>query len=491
MFKSYIPCTQQPKRVIMSDDPSPGIRARKVFEAQNKQAQHQRTEPLSARIQRLRALKDWIQKNEYLIQKSIYKDFKKPAAEVDMTEIYPVLTELKDALRHVKKWNRKILVDSSVAYLSTVSHVRYEPKGVCLIVAPWNFPFNLTIGPLVSAIAAGNTVMIKPSEMTPHTSELIDKMVGEIFKEEEVAVFTGDVTVSQDLLQFPFDHIFFTGSPAVGKIIMKAAAEHLTSVTLELGGKSPTVVDSNAHVKDAAEKIAWGKFMNNGQTCVAPDYVLVHKSVKEPLIEALNTKTKQLFFAGGQSAENLEDYARIVNHRHYSRLQNLVEDAVQKGAAVAFGNKMLEEERLITPTVLTDVPLDARIMEEEIFGPVLPVIEFDDFDQVIDMINTKPKPLALYYFGRSKKRREHLIRATSAGGVCINDCVLQFAHPNLPFGGVNNSGIGKSHGKYGFLAFSNEKPVLKQRIGFTTTKMVYPPYNKGVKVILNLLKRYF
>ncbi len=475
----------------MSNDLSPEIRARRVFEGQNKQALYQRTEPLSSRMQRLRALKDWIQKNEYLIQKSIYKDFKKPAAEVDMTEIYPVLTELKDALRHIKKWSRKIPVDSSVAYLSTVSHVRYEPKGVCLIIAPWNFPFNLTIGPLVSAIAAGNTVMIKPSEMTPHTSELIDKMVGEIFKEEEVAVFTGDVKVSQDLLKLPFDHIFFTGSPAVGKIIMKAAAEHLTSVTLELGGKSPTIVDNNAHIKDAAEKIAWGKFMNNGQTCVAPDYVLVHRSVKQPFVEALKAKTQRLFSTNSQSQENLRDYARIVNHKHYSRIQNLVEDAVQKGASVAFGNVMQEEECLITPTVLTDVPMDVGIMEEEIFGPVLPVIEFDDFDETIDIINNKPKPLALYYFGRSKKRRERLINSTSAGGVCINDCVLQFAHPHLPFGGVNNSGIGKSHGKYGFLAFSNEKPVLKQRIGFTTTKLVYPPYNKGVKVILNLLKKYF
>ena len=475
----------------MSDGQSPGLRAKKVFELQKEHSAQLRTGPLAGRVQRLKALKKWIEKNEYLVQKAIHKDFKKPAAEVVMSEIYPVLTELKDALHNIKKWARKTPVDSSVAYLSTVSHIQYEPKGVCLIIAPWNFPFNLTIGPLVSAIAAGNTVMLKPSEMTPHTSELIDKMVGEIFKEEEVAVFTGGIEMSQELLRLPFDHIFFTGSPAVGKIIMKAAAEHLTSVTLELGGKSPTIVDENVNVNDAAEKIAWGKFMNNGQTCVAPDYVLVHSSVKAHFIEALKAKTQKLFFNNGKSATGTGDYARIVNDKHYSRIQGLVKDAIQKGASVAFGNETDDEERFIAPTALTNVPLHADIMEEEIFGPVLPIIEYKNFDDTIDMINGKPKPLALYYFGKSKKRRKKLIRSTSSGGVCINDCVLQFGHPNLPFGGVNNSGIGKSHGKYGFLAFSNEKPVLKQRIGFTTTKMVYPPYNKGVRIILNLLKKYF
>ena len=474
----------------MSDDQSGAQRAKKVFDLQKEHAERLRTEKLAGRITRLKALKKWIEKNEYLIQKAIYKDFKKPASEVDMTEIYPVLTELKDALRHIKKWARSTPVDSSVAYLSTRSRVEYEPKGVCLIIAPWNFPFNLTIGPLVSAIAAGNTAMIKPSEMTPNTSELMDKMVGEIFREEEVAVFTGNVEVSKELLKLPFDHIFFTGSPAVGKIIMRAAAEHLTSVTLELGGKSPTIVDDNANLEDAAEKIAWGKFMNNGQTCVAPDYVLVHKSVKDMFVDALKVQSQKLFFSQGQTTASA-DYARIVNQNHYSRLQGLVDEAVQKGASVAFGNESDQDERFIAPTVLTNVPMDAEIMEEEIFGPVLPIIEYENFDDTIDLINQKPKPLALYYFGQSKKRQKKLISSTSSGGVCINDCVLQFGHPNLPFGGVNNSGIGKSHGKYGFLAFSNEKPVLKQRVGLTTTKLVYPPYNKRVQAVLHLLKRYF
>ncbi len=475
----------------MSDDPSPDPRISRVFDLQKEHARKLRTESPANRIQRLKALKKWIEKNEYLIQKAIYRDFKKPALEVDMSDIYPVLTELKDALHNLKKWMRSTPVDSSVAYFSTTSHIRYEPRGVCLIIAPWNFPFNLTIGPLVSAIAAGNTIMIKPSEMTPNTSEVIDKMVGEIFKEEEVAVFTGDVEVSKELLKLPFDHIFFTGSPAVGKAIMKAAAEHLTSVTLELGGKSPTVVDANVNIGDAAKKIAWGKFMNNGQTCVAPDYVLIHKSVKKSFIEALRDQTEKMFNGKGNDFVQSEDYARIVNERHYKRIQELVQDAVKKGASVAFGNETRAEDNFISPTVLTDVSPDTEIMEEEIFGPVLPVVEYENFDDVIDIINRKPKPLALYYFGRSKKRRKKLISSTSSGGVCINDCVLHFGHPNLPFGGVNNSGIGKSHGKYGFLAFSNEKAVLKQRVGFTTTKMVYPPYTKRVRSILHLLKRYF
>ncbi len=466
-------------------------RINEVFQAQQKHALSLRRESLWARVRKLKALKQWIDSNAYHIQKAIYADFKKPAHEVDMSDIYPVLTELKDAIVHLKEWAKDKKVDSSFAYLSTTSYVRYEPKGVCLIIAPWNFPFNLTIGPLVSAIAAGNTAMIKPSEMTPHTSDLIDKMIGEVFKEEDVAVFTGEVEVSKALLELPFDHIFFTGSPQVGKVVMRAASQHLTSVTLELGGKSPTVIDANANIKDTATKIAWGKLMNNGQTCVAPDYAIVHNSVKEDFVEAIKKQCQALFDSENKGFEHSNDYARIINDRHLKRLKGLIDRAVSDGAKLEFGGNWNEIENFLEPTILSDVPTSSDIMQEEIFGPVLPIITFDTFDDVIQTINERPKPLALYYFGKSSKRRKRLILETSSGTVCVNDCVLQFGHPNLPFGGVNNSGIGKAHGKYGFLAFSNERAVLKQKIGSTTTKLIYPPYNKRVKFILSLLKKFF
>ncbi|ELR72786.1 Aldehyde dehydrogenase [Fulvivirga imtechensis AK7] len=462
-----------------------------VFRKQRAKALTLRTERLNERTKRLKKLQLWIEKNQKAIQDAVYRDFKKPALEVNITEIYPVLTEIKHALLHLKNWAKPKKVDAPVSMLGTTSFIRYEPKGVCLIIAPWNFPFNLAVGPLVSALAAGNTVILKPSEMTRYTSELIDSMIGDIFTEDEVRVFNGGVDVSQALLQLPFDHIFFTGSPAVGKHVMRAAAENLTSVTLELGGKSPAIVDETANIKDTAEKIAWGKFINNGQTCVAPDYVLIHPLVKGAFIDQLKLASQRLFNHDGQGFQQSKDYARIINNNHFNRLDGLIKDAVEKGANIVMGGNLVSEDRFIPPTVLTDVAEDARILEEEIFGPVLPVVEYSSIEDVIQTVNNKPKPLALYYFGQSNKNKRAILNATSSGAVCINECVLHFNHPNLPFGGVNNSGMGKSHGWYGFLAFSNEKPVLRQRIGFTTTKTVYPPYNNRVKSIVKLLTKYF
>lgn len=436
-------------------------------------------------------MKKWIDSNDKMIQKGIYDDFKKPAGAVDVSEIYPVLTELKDAIANLKRWVKDTKVDTSVAYLGTAASVKYEPKGVCLIISPWNFPFLLTVGPLISALTAGNTVIIKPSEMTPHTSEIIDKMIGDLYKEDHVAVFKGDAAMSQMLLKLPFDHIFFTGSPQVGKVIMRAAAEHLTSVTLELGGKSPTVVDETANIRDAAQKIAWGKFINNGQTCVAPDYILVHESIQDQFLSELRQYVSRLFDAGNQGFKQSEDYARVVNQKHLIRLLELVDDAVSLGAKLAIPKEVDEEDCYLSPVILTQVSFSARVMQEEVFGPVLPVLTFSSLDEVITQVNEQPKPLAFYYFGRSRKTCKKLLSQTSSGTFCINDCVLQFGHPHLPFGGVNNSGIGKSHGKYGFLAFSNEKAVLRQRVGLTTTKLVYPPYGKRTQLIGTLLKKYF
>ena len=450
-----------------------------------------RSEKISQRAHRLKVLQLWIEKNQKPIQDAIYRDFKKPAVEVNITEIYPVLTEIRHSLENLNNWVKSTKVDAPLSLIGTTSYIRYEPKGVCLIIAPWNFPFNLAIGPLVSALAAGNTVVLKPSELTPHTSELIDTMIGELYKEDEVRVFNGGVDVSQELLKLPFDHIFFTGSPAVGKIVMKAAAENLTSVTLELGGKSPAIIDQTSNLKDAAEKIAWGKFINNGQTCVAPDYVLVHQSISDAFTKQLTYAIERLFNSEKQGFNSSADYARIVNKKHYDRINDLIKDALENGAELMMGGEASADENFIPPTILTGVANNAAVMQEEIFGPVLPVQTYNSIDEAIELINSKPKPLALYYFGKHASNRKLILNNTSSGAVCINDCVLHFNHPNLPFGGVNNSGIGKSHGKYGFMAFSNEKPVLKQRVGLTTSKTVYPPYNNRVRQIVNLLMKYF
>jgi aldehyde dehydrogenase (NAD+) len=382
-------------------------------------------------------------------------------------------------------------VETPMALIGSASYVQYEPKGVTLIMAPWNFPFNLAIVPLISAIAAGCCAMVKPSEITPNTSALIRKMIGELFNENEIAVIEGDAEVAQALLRLPFDHIFFTGSPQIGKVVMKAAAEHLTSVTLELGGKSPVIVDQSADITDAAQKIVWGKFMNCGQICVSPDYLFVHKSRESELVQALQQAIEKMFAGQAKSVATSPDYARIVNTRHRKRIQGLISDAVQKGAYVAAGGEVIEEENYIAPTLLTRVNAYMQVMQEEIFGPVLPIMTFEDLEQVTNFINLRDKPLALYIFSQNKKSTDFILNTTSSGGVCINDCVLHYTNPHLPFGGVNTSGIGKAHGHYGFLDFSNQKAVLKQRTGFTSIKMTYPPYTDKVKRLVKVFVKWF
>ncbi|HNP19270.1 MAG TPA: aldehyde dehydrogenase family protein [Fulvivirga sp.] len=454
------------------------------------QAQLQRSEKISKRKDRLKRMLQWIEEHESLIKTALYADFKKPASEVDLAEILPVTTEIKHALNHLNNWVQPKKVDTPLTLLGSTSHIQYEPKGACLIISPWNFPFNLALAPLVSCLAAGNTAMVKPSEMTPNTAKLIQEMISDLFAPNEVSVVLGGVEASQSLLKLPFDHIFFTGSPQVGKIVMRAAAEHLASVTLELGGKSPAIIDQSTNIGDAAEKLAWGKFLNNGQTCIAPDYLLVHDSIQDRFLEELTAKVQGQFNANGNGFHNSPDYGRIVNRSHYNRLNELLQDALAKGAHLVMGDNAIEEENHIPPVILKNVPMDTRLMEEEVFGPILPVITFSSLDDAIQLINAKPKPLALYYFGKSSKAKKIMLHETSSGGVCINDCVLHFTHSNLPFGGVNNSGIGKSHGYFGFLAFSNKKGVLKQRIGLTSSKMIYPPYSKFTRSILSIIKKY-
>ncbi len=461
-----------------------------VFNRLRKNSLSLRSEGYKARKARLVNLRKWILENQDAIRKAVYDDFGKPEFEADLSETFVAVADLNLTIRKLKKWTSPKKVSAGISFFGTSSIVHYEPKGVCLIISPWNYPFNLAVGPLISAIAAGNTAVLKPSENTPHTSALLKRMVSEVFLPAEVAVFEGGAEVSQALLKLPFNHIFFTGSTAVGKVVMEAAAQNLASVTLELGGKSPVVVDETADLEDAAEKIAWGKLLNCGQTCVSPDYVMVHESVRDRFLELLKKQMILLFDPEKQGFNNSAIYARIINSKHYDRLTSLLAEAIEKGGQLYFGGNNDRSSSFIAPTILKDVPEEAMVMKEEIFGPILPVNSFKQHHEVIRYINLRPKPLSLYVFSKSKKVHSMYKTGTSSGSACVNDVVLQFQHPHLPFGGVNDSGIGKSHGFYGFQAFSNEKAWLKQRIGFTAAKMLYPPYTSFKKKILTLLMKY-
>ncbi len=462
-----------------------------AFTAQRQRSAGLRIEPVSQRKERIRQIGEWIKANRQQIHEALFADLHKPSAEADATEIVPALTEVQHTLSHLDQWTKPRKVDAPITMIGTRSVIQYEPKGVCLIISPWNYPFNLAVGPLISALAAGNAVILKPSEFAPSTALLIRRMADTLFPKNEVAVFEGGPEVSQKLLTLPFDHIFFTGSPAVGKIVMKAAAENLASVTLELGGKSPAIVTPSVNIRMAARRIAVAKFVNNGQTCLAPDYVLVHESCSQNLCEALKSEIQQLFIENGETLEDSPHYARIVNQRHFKRLQHLVEDAINRGARIELSGPVYESQRFMHPVIFADVPDEAMIMEEEIFGPVLPVRKYSTLDEALTLINRKPKPLALYIFSSNKTEQKRIISETSSGAVCVNDCAIHFLHINLPFGGVNHSGIGKAHGFYGFQAFSNEKPVLVQRKGFTAVSMFYPPYTKRVKQLTDWLIRFF
>lgn len=450
-----------------------------------------RREPLAERKRRLKAIESWIHAHRDRIGQAVHADYRKPLLEVDTSEIYPVLTEVRHALGNLEQWVAPTKIDAPITYLGTRSEVRYEPKGTCLIMAPWNFPFNLCIGPLVSCLAAGNNAVVKPSEMTPNTSRLIREMVTEIFPADIVFVAEGGVDVAKELLKLPFDHIFFTGSTAVGRQVMQAAATHLSSVTLELGGKSPTLIDRSANLRDAAKRIAFGKWMNNGQTCIAPDYILVDASVEENFIDLLKEEVKNIFGDGKDIDEQSSSYSRLATDRQYGRVRALVDDAVARGAKAHPLGPFNATERFMAPIILTGVPPEAKVWEEEIFGPVLPIAPFTDKEQAAALMRDRPKPLALYIFSQRRDFQEYFLRGISSGTACINDCVLQFTHPCLPFGGVNDSGIGKSHGHYGFLTFSNEKPILRQKSGYAGPYLLYPPYTKGMKKIVDALLKWF
>ncbi|MGH8457532.1 MAG: aldehyde dehydrogenase family protein [Stenotrophobium sp.] len=460
---------------------------RRVFDRQRETALRLRTSTADERIAKIKRLRDAVLAHTQDLHDAGYKDFKKPPAEVDLTEILPIVAEANDAIRNVRKWMKPTGVWPTRMMMGTKAYIQYEPKGRVLIVSPWNYPTNLSFGPLVSAIAAGNTAIIKPSEMTSNAAALMSKIVKEIFHEDEVAIFEGDAAISTALLALPFDHIFFTGSPAIGKVVMAAAAKNLTSVTLELGGKSPTIVDETADLELAAKTILWGKFTNNGQTCIAPDYVFVHQSVKDAFAQKCVEVLKATYGNTPQEQMNSTSLARVVNQRHTARINGLLQDAKTRGARVLCGDLVNEQECFIAPTLLDNIPADAKIMSDEIFGPLLPIIPFTDLDQAIAAINRDPKPLALYIWSKSEANINKVMKNTSSGGACINHCVVHFLHMGLPFGGVNNSGIGNGHGHFGFKAFSHERGVVRTR--FMMAKMFWAPYTDWTSKIIKLVMK--
>ncbi|MDA8016803.1 MAG: aldehyde dehydrogenase family protein [Thermoanaerobaculia bacterium] len=466
-----------------------GRRIEQVFRAQRENRASMAVTTARQRRQRIRRLARWVKGHEKEIRQAQFDDFRKPAVEVDLTEIFPVQLEAGHAAKAVGKWMKPKRVARSLALASASGKIYYEPRGTTLIISPWNYPLNLTLCPLISALAAGCTAILKPSEMTPHTSRLMAEMVEELFAEEEVALFEGAADVAIALQKMPFDHIFFTGSPAVGKLVMKAAAEHLTTVTLELGGKSPVIVDRSAQLTDAAKKIVWGKFLNQGQTCIAPDYLLVDAVVRDRLVQEMTDQISAYYGKTSDRRQASKDLARIVNRRHYERLQKLLDKSVATGGKVIYGGTCDPDDRWIEPTLLADVPDDAPVMQEEIFGPILPIVPYDDLDEALRRIRSREKPLALYLFTSDDRVTERVLTETSAGGTCINDVAIHFLHPNLPFGGVNHSGHGVSHGYFGFRAFSHERAVLRHH-RFSALKLLAPPYGWLQKLLTKLTVRF-
>lgn len=431
------------------------------------------------RKEKLRDLKRVIKKYEDEILEALKKDLNKSFFEGYETEVGIVLEEINYTLKHLNKWAKVKRVKTPIFHFPATSYIYQEAYGKVLIMSPWNYPFQLTIAPLVGAIAAGNRVVVKPSEYSNNTAEIIEKILKEVFSQDEVKVVKGGRAVNQDLLKQKYDYIFFTGSPAVGKIVMESAAKHLTPVTLELGGKSPCIVDSSAKVKMAAKRIVWGKFLNAGQTCVAPDYLLVHQDVKAELVKEMIGYIKEFY---GNSPIDNPDYPKIINKKHFDRINGLI-----RNEKIITGGNCNEQAMKIAPTILDHITWQSPIMQEEIFGPVLPVMEFDDLNQVVEMMGNHPKPLALYFFTSSKENEKKILSNISFGGGCINDTIIHLSNSNLPFGGVGNSGMGQYHGKTSFNTFSHPKSIIKKS-NLIDIYLRYPPFKDHLKLLKKFLK---
>jgi aldehyde dehydrogenase (NAD+) len=461
----------------------------RLFESHAATALKLRQSTAAERRRKLEKLLDATLERKDALLDAAQRDLSKHPTETILTEVLPLVGELKHTIAKLKRWMKPQRISPTLATLGTTSRVMYQPKGRCLLISPWNYPLSLSLGPLVSAVAAGNTAILKPSEFTPHTNGVVKEIIRAVFAVEEVAVVEGAAETATTLLSLPFDHIFFTGSPAVGKIVMAAAARNLTSVTLELGGKSPVIVDASADLRGAAEHIIWGKMVNAGQTCIAPDYVYVHRDVADRFVELCRTTIAQRYGDSDTAIKSSPDFPRMIHRRHAERVARLIDEAVQSGSQLAFGGSSDAESRYVAPTLLRNVPASAQIRQEEIFGPVLPILTFDSLDTVIAEINAAPKPLALYVWSKNDRTIQALETNTSSGSLCVNLCLQQFAQHNLPFGGVNTSGIGNAHGFFGFKAFSHERAVMSAG-PLSALEMLFPPYNEKKRRLSEMLVKY-
>lgn len=448
-----------------------------IVEVQKKFFQTNATKEIPFRIAQLKKLENLLRENEEVLHKAIYTDFKKSSFENYTTEISLLYHDIKEAVKNIREWSSKKRVGTNMANLPAKSYIIPEPLGTSLIIGAWNYPYQLSLAPAIAAIAAGNTVILKPSELPINTSKVMAKLINENFDPGFFKVVEGGVTETTALLGQRFDKIFFTGSIGVGKIVYQAAAKHLTPVTLELGGKSPAIITENCNLKITVKRLIWGKFLNAGQTCIAPDYVMVHKSIKDSFLEMAKNEI-------GKSRFKVEDdnYVQIINDAHVQRLINLID-----ADKVYVGGKYDLKARIIEPTILKDVSFDDEIMQDEIFGPILPVIEYGDLDAAIAQIRTRPKPLACYIFTNNKKERQKVLNGISFGGGAVNDAVMHIANSNLGFGGVGDSGIGAYHGEHGFRAFSHYKGILEKSTWIEPDLKYYPHTKSKLKWIKRLI----
>lgn len=451
----------------------------KLTEAQKQFFETGRTRDLAFRICQLQLLADAMRKNETVLEEALKKDLGKSAFESYATEIGFVLADIRYTIQNLQKWSAPKRVRTPLYLFPGKSKIQKEPYGSVLILGPYNYPVQLLAEPLIGAIAAGNCAVLKPSELTPHVSKAMYQIVHSTFKEEYIACVEGGVEVNQELLSQKFDYIFFTGSERVGRIVMKAAAENLTPVTLELGGKSPVIIEKTANIKEAARRIAWGKLMNAGQTCVAPDYVLVDESRKQQFLTEMKTAFSHLY---GKEIKKNPHFGRIVNERHMERLQKILE---QDAKYLFCGGEADALQRYIEPAIL-DLGKDqnAASMQEELFGPILPVLSYHKLEDAVRFVNKRAKPLALYLFTKKRSAEKFVLERVSSGGVCVNDTISHLINPDLPFGGVGASGMGQYHGKYSFDTFTHEKSVFYKPADWNLP-VCYPPFTKGK---MNLVK---
>jgi aldehyde dehydrogenase (NAD+) len=420
-----------------------------------------------------------IQSHEDAVIKALYDDFKKPAFESVFSETSYILAELNHTIKNIHKWAKPQLVLPSLLNFPSTDYIYKEPYGKVLIIAPWNYPYQLVLSPMIAAVAAGNQVVVKPSELTPNTSRIIAKIINETFDKNHVECIEGGVEITQQLLAQRWDYIFFTGSVTVGKIVAKTAAENLTPVTLELGGKNPCIVGEKANLKLAAKRIVWGKFLNAGQTCIAPDYILAHQKIKAKFIDHLK---EEITIAYGENTETSPDFARIINEKNWERLVALLENET-----LVFGGKTNAQDCYLSPTLLDEPNLENPIMQEEIFGPILPILSFETEADLQRILSKYEKPLSLYVFSDDTQLAKKIIRNFSFGGACINDTVIHFANKRLPFGGVGHSGIGAYHGRFAFATFSHHKPVVKKE-NWLDLPFRYAPYKGKINLIKKVMK---